>query len=115
MFKTRPKIETTESKLIEEIKNILFPPLQTETQLDESGETIKYQVDSSVDMNLDAVLIDLQEGYNDGPCHETLRKIVEKLIKVRKLLNVDYNFDKDAKYIIMSSGEKEKDIIAASD
>lgn len=88
---------------IEQIKNILFPPLKLNTTVNDSGEQIKYYNDYSIDSNLDALLSDLQDGYNDENVHKTLQDIIKRVEKVRKLLEIYVSIDNDAQYIIVET------------
>jgi hypothetical protein len=94
-FQKKPK---TEAELqLEKIKNLLFPPM-------EEGEMdgIKFLVDYSVDQNLEAALIDLEEDHNDEACRNTIRKVAKKLYDIRVLMDAYSNkLDKDFKYIIV--------------
>ena len=93
-FKKKP--ETPSDVLLEEIKKILFPPI--ETHIDKDGN--KYHIDYSIDTNIDSVLIDLGEGYNDEVSQETLRKINKRILEIRKLLNFQQPLEEDAKYVL---------------
>ena len=79
-----------------QIENILFPPSAHHT--DKDGR--KFLVDYSADMNLDAALVDLEDGYNDEACRNTIKKISERLYEIRKLLNV-YQEISNAEYLIV--------------
>jgi hypothetical protein len=97
MFKIfRKKPETPSDILLEQIKNILFPPI--ETHIDKEGN--KYHIDYSVDTNLDSVLIDLGEGYNDEVSQNTLKKINNRISEIRKLLDFQQQLEDDAKYVL---------------
>lgn len=86
-------------KRLNEIKHILFPPLETNTHVSSDGKLVKYHIDYCIDSALETVLYDLQEDYNDAKCHETLNSIIKRLLLVRKLLNVETYIDKEAEYI----------------
>ena len=110
MFKFfKPKPKTPAEEKIEHIIQMLFPPCKTEK--DSKGN--KFHVDYSADSNLDAALIDLQEGYNDPAAHKTILDVVKRLCKIRKMLEVYVELDKDAKYIIVENLEQDKEIIAS--
>lgn len=89
---------TASDKKLNEVKELLFPKTKVEHSV-ENGEQIKYMVDYSVDNNLYAVLIDLQEGVNDKTCHNTINRCIDVLLKVRKVLDAQMYLEKDAKYI----------------
>ncbi|MGZ4849774.1 MAG: hypothetical protein ACXV2C_00110, partial [Candidatus Bathyarchaeia archaeon] len=82
-FKTDPKSEA-ELK-IEELIQLLFPPLVVEER-----DGHKFHVDNSADANLEAALIDLEEGHNDRGAQNTIRKIADRLFEARKILDA-YN------------------------
>lgn len=81
MFKTK-KIER--DPVLQQVVDLLFPGI--ELTKDEEGE---YYVDRSVDSNLFAALIDLQEGSNDQVVHNTIRAVINKLQAARKLLEAE--------------------------
>jgi hypothetical protein len=97
------KMSTPAEKKIELIIAALFPKWELHSQPDEKGKMIKFHVDRAVDTNLDAVLVDLQEGHNDVACHETLNDVIKRLSRVRHLLQAYSDFDKDAQYIIVEN------------
>lgn len=90
--------KTAADKKLEEIKNILFPPTKVHEQV-EAGEKVRFMIDYSIDNNLYAVLIDLQEGHNDKAVQDTVNKCITALIKVRDILEAHMMLDKEAKYI----------------
>lgn len=102
-WKIKKKIETPADQKLEQIKNLLFPQLVTEEELGNDGSFIKFHVDYSVDSNLDAALIDLQEGNNDEVVQGTINEVVKKLIEVRRLLEAYAKMDPEAKYIIVEN------------
>jgi hypothetical protein len=109
----KKKVSTPAEEQIEKIKAILFPPLEIQQEMQADGTPIKFHVDYSADSNLDAALIDLQEGYNDPAAHKTILDVVKRLSKIRKMLEVYIELDKDAKYIIVENLEQDKEIIAS--
>ena len=113
-WKVEKKPLTTAEQKLEEIKEILFPPLELKEEMSEGGEVIKYHIDYSVDSNIDAALADLYDGHNDQIVQSTLNKAVARLNKARKLLEAYAQLDKDAKYIIVDNG-KDDDIEARED
>lgn len=90
--------QSASDKKLNEIKDLLFPTTKVEETV-ENGEKFKYMVDYSVDNNLYAVLIDLQEGVNDKTCHKTINNCINVLLKVRNILEAHMYLEKDAKYI----------------
>lgn len=113
-WKVERKPLTSAEEKLEEIKQLLFPPLELQEEVSPDGDIIKFHIDYSVDSNIDAALMDLQEGHNDPVVHSTLNKAVTRLNKVRKLLEAYAILDKDAKYIIVDDG-KDADIEARED
>lgn len=96
-FKTKKEQQKTDSDVVlEKIKSIMFPQINTHT--DKEGN--KYHIDYSVDINLDSVLTDLEEGYNDEASQNTIRKVSQRLYEIRKLLNIQQELDEDAKYVL---------------
>ena len=99
------KSKKNKDNRIEEITSILFPPLETKSYISNGGKEEKYSIDYSVDSNLDGALIDLIDGRNDEVVHKTISKAIEKLGKVRKILEAYQEIDYDSKYIIIDNGE----------
>lgn len=84
MFNMFKKREVTDSDhKLKQIVDLLFP--QFEKKISQSG--IKYAVDSSIDSNIDAVITDLQDGYLDNTCINTLEACAQRLAQVREILN----------------------------
>ena len=106
-WKIKRKIQTPAEIQLEQIKNLMFPQLTTEQELNNDGTIIKFHVDYSVDSNLDAVLIDLQEGHNDEVVQGTINEVVKKLIQVRRMLEAYAKMDPEAKYIIVENPKNE--------
>lgn len=102
-WKIKKKIETPAEQKLEQIKNLLYPQLVTEEELGNDGVIFKFHIDHSVDSNLDAALIDLQEGHNDEIVQGTINEVVKKLIEVRRLLEAYAKMDPEAKYIIVEN------------
>jgi len=98
MFKFFQKKPKTEAEVqLQHIKDLLFPPME---EGDMDG--IKYLVDYSVDQNLEAALVDLEEGHNDEACRTTIRKVAKKLYDIRVLMDAYTNkLDKNIKYVIV--------------
>lgn len=103
-FKVEKKINTPAEERLEQIKKILFPPNKLHEDVDpKTGETYKWQVDYSADMNLDAALIDLQEGHNDQAVHNTITGVIKSITEVREILDAHMELDKEAKYILVEN------------
>lgn len=95
-FRTKPK--TTSEQKLEDILNILFPPYEKQTL--NNGD--KILIDFSIDMNLEAALADLEDGHNDKTSQRTIKKCIERLISVRKILEAYGEIDNtDFKYIVV--------------
>ena len=109
-WKIARKAETPAEKKLEEIRSILFPPVEKQ----ELGG-VKFQVDYCVDSNLDAALVDLESGHNDKKTQETINNCIKQLSKVRKILGAYDLFDKDAKYILVETKNEIEEEIVASD
>lgn len=98
MFKFFQKPPKTDAeKKLEEISKLLFP----EPEEAESPDGDKFLVDYSVDMNLDAALVDLEEGHNDEVCRKTIKKVANRLYEVRQLLNAHYIDGKKFNYVVV--------------
>lgn len=90
--------KTSADVKLQQILDILFPPVEEQSSPD--GAT--YIVDYSADVNLEAALTDLDEGYNDETSRETIRKVANRLYEVRKVLNHFYDIeDKKATYYVV--------------
>ena len=113
----KKKINTPAEKKIEEIIKILFPPLDIDEKIEQDGSSIKFHIDYSVDSNLDAALMDLQDGNNDEIVHNTITKVIKRLNKVRRLLEANAKLDSEAKYIIVDDLDEEnrREIVASDD
>jgi len=105
---------TPSDERLEEIKTILFPPLILEEKMDKDGSVTKYHIDYSVDSNLDAALMDLQDGHNDPVSHKTINSVINRLMKARRLLEAYAQLDKDAKYILVEDMEDRNEEIQAT-
>jgi hypothetical protein len=93
--KSDPKSEAElKLKIIEEI---LFPQLITES----TSQGVFFQVDYSLDSNLESALSDLQDGNNDKAVQSIVNSAIKKLLEARKLLGVKQLLDKRAEYIIV--------------
>ena len=109
-FSVKKKVDTPAEKKLEEIRDLLFPKNESRETVDKTGEEVKYQVDYSADMNLDAALIDIQEGYVDEVVENTIRDVSNRLYKVREVLNAWQEIDHDSNYIIYESKKSDLDL-----
>jgi len=112
-WKIEKKPITPAEKQIEQIKTLLFPPLKLQEEMQKDGTIIKFHIDYSADSNLDAALMDLQEGYNDPAAHKTILDVIKRLNNLRKMLEAYAEFNKDAKYIMVENMEPDIDVTAA--
>ena len=69
---------------VQKAVDLLFPDIQLVKE--EEGE---YYVDRSVDSNLYAALVDLQEGVNDEVVQNTIKHVIKTLEEARKLLKAE--------------------------
>lgn len=105
-FWSKKKPKTLEGKELEQIAQILFPPLETRT--DKDGNI--YQIDKSVDTNLESTLYELQDGNNDKVAHDSIHSVIGRLIQVRKILDVYPELNKKTKYIIVDDDSSKSNI-----
>jgi hypothetical protein len=110
IFRRKPK--TTAEQKLDMITDMLFPKLE----LHRDREGNKFHIDHSVDTNLEAALMDLEEGHNDAASQKTIRSVTDRIIKVRKLLEAYQEIDSDARYFIAEDLEdKNVEEIQAAD
>jgi hypothetical protein len=98
----RKKIVVRPEKL-QRISDILFPPLESRG----SGKE-KYQIDYSVDTNLESALSDLRDGLNDTNVQNTIAKTIDALTEVRKILKAFPEIDLEAQYIFVYTPDMRK-------
>jgi hypothetical protein len=111
MWSFKKKPSTSAEVKLEQIKEILFPPLQLMEDVDpQTGTPYKWQVDSTIDMNLDAALIDLQSGHNDGIVHNTLQDSIARLTQIREILDVHMELSPEASYIMVQGTTQKLDV-----
>lgn len=96
------KKESADDRILKIIE-LLYPPLDLRI----TPEGKKYHVDYSIDSNLDAVLMDLQDGINDSNIHRTLRMCVDKLNEVRRILDAYAQLDPESEYLVVDDGSDE--------
>lgn len=97
-FKKAPPSTIAEQKL-EEIQNVLFPKLLVHKNEDGT----KVNIDLSVDSNLDYVLMELQDGYTGPDVQHVINYSIEKLNKVRKILDAYSEIDPEATHLIVET------------
>ena len=103
-FQPEPKV-IREAEL-DRIANLLYP---------EPEERIKDDmvilVDRSVDNNLHAALIDLEDGTNDEATRRTIRACVQRLFEVRDILEARHRVNETARYLLVDTpGSRSKDL-----
>jgi len=97
-FKQKVVRDTEAQKLVD----LLFPPI--ELMKEEEGE---FYIDRSVDSNLYAALVDLQDGSNDHVVHSTLKAVIAKLEQARNILYAQQEkLDTDARYLLVDIKEE---------
>lgn len=98
-LKVKKQLPKTSAELqLEKITAILFPtPI---TEVDKNGT--KFMIDYSADINLEAAINDLEEGFNDETSQKTIKNIANRLYEVRKMLEIEAALDADAKYVLVS-------------
>lgn len=82
-----------------EIQKLLFPPLELKT--DEQDRS--YHVDKSIDGNLYAILLELEEGVNDEITQNTLKSVLSSVTKIREILNIYNDMNPEAQYLIVEN------------
>jgi hypothetical protein len=97
------------SEELQRVTELLFPPLETVVK----EEDLVFQVDYSVDSNLQSALYDLEEGNNDKVVQNTIRKTIDQLIEVRKILRAYPELDERAKYVIVDTPDQNKKEVEA--
>ncbi len=105
----KPKTVVVRPEEMQRVADILFPQLKTVEE--ESGV---YQIDYSIDTNLDSALTDLKEGTNDMVVQNTIAKAIDALIEVRKILQAYPLLDERAKYVIIDTPDQNKKEIEAN-
>jgi hypothetical protein len=103
-FQPEPKV-IREAEL-DRIANLLYPEPE---EKDNDGMVIL--VDRSVDNNLHAALIDLEDGTNDEVTRRTIRACVQRLFEVREILEARHRVNEKARYLMVDTpGSRNKDL-----
>jgi len=105
-FFRKKKKNTAEEKL-DQISKLLFP--HYETQKDDQGRV--FVVDYSVDSNIFAALMDLQDGNNDPIVHDILDHCNKQLMEAREILDAYSILNKKAEYVIVDHHGSNKEIL----
>lgn len=94
----KPKTVIVRDEIAQKVCDILFPPL---VEKEEDGQT--FIVDYSVDDNLEAALLDLDQGSNDEVTRNTIKSVIIKLREARDLLQANYPLEKEARYLLVDT------------
>jgi len=94
----KPKPIIVREAELETLTDILFPEPE---EHDKDGITVV--VDRSIDANLQAALLDLEDGTNDKVTRETIKKCLDKLYEARALLEARYQITKKAHYLMVDT------------
>jgi hypothetical protein len=102
-FQPEPKV-IREAEL-ERIANLLYPEPEEKIK-----EGLVIVVDRSVDANLQAALLDLEDGTNDETTRRTIRACVQRLFEVRDILEARHGVNENARYLMVDTpGSLNKD------
>ena len=93
---------------LQKVNDILFPALETV----EMPNGV-YQIDYSVDSNLESALSDLKDGINDESVHTTIQKAIDALIRARAVLHSYPILDERSSYLIIDHPYEQKKEIEA--
>lgn len=93
----------TAVKQLEDIKQILFPAFETTTT--DEGQII--QIDYSADSNLEAALSDIEDGYSDETVQKTIKNVIDRVYKIRKLMNVWQEIKAETQGIVIAAQPSE--------
>jgi len=107
--KEAPVAPTIAEQQLEQICNILFPPLE----LKEITEG-KCHIDRSLDTNLDVVLIDIEEGFTGPSVSGAIKDAINRLNKVRHIIGHKTEVTEPADYLFvdyMKPSEIDEDLI----
>ena len=88
----------TNNDQLQQIERLLFPPLENHRTRD----GIDYCVDRSVDTNLHAALIDLEEGFVDEFVLKSIKDSVDIIEQIRKILNVHQQMVDDPSMLVVA-------------
>ena len=91
---------------LERIANLLYPEPEEKIKDD-----MVILVDRSVDNNLHAALIDLEDGTNDETTRRTIRACVQRLFEIREILEARHRVNERAHYLMVDTpGSRNKDL-----
>jgi len=103
----KKKKKLPENEQLRIVIDTLFPDYRTEMLSD--GTYIS--VDESIDENLHGALTDLEMDNNDKVTRETISNAIKKLMKLRKLLNIQQEINPESKAIIFHLSREEEEVI----
>ncbi len=91
---------------LERIADLLYPEPEEKIK-----DGLVIVVDRSIDSNLQAALLDLEDGTNDEVTRRTIRACVHKLFEVRDILEARYRINEKASYLMVDSpGSRDRDV-----
>jgi hypothetical protein len=102
MNRLQPKPIVVREAELERLTEVLFPEPE---EIDKGGLTMI--VDRSVDANLQAALLDLEDGTNDKVTRDTIKKCLDKLYEARELLEARYQITKKAHYLVVDAPDSQ--------
>jgi hypothetical protein len=101
--KKAEEVESPADTRLREIADIMFPPLEKRSYVDDDGRERTYYVDSSLDLCLDGVIADIEAGYCDDTALESLKSTAYKIYEVRKLLDANSTIPSDADAVVVNN------------
>jgi hypothetical protein len=93
-----PKPKVLRDDVSQRVMDLLFPEL---VEKEHDGQI--FLTDYSIDSNLYAVLLDLEDGTNDEVTRETIRKCYERLQSARALLQADHIIKRESGYLMVDT------------
>jgi hypothetical protein len=101
----RPVPKVIREGELERIANLLYPEPEEKIK---DGMVIV--VDRSVDANLNAALLDLEDDTNDETTRRTIRACLQRLTEVREILEARHRVNERARFLIVDTpGSRSKD------
>jgi hypothetical protein len=98
--KKKLKIKTSADNKLDQINDLLFPPLE-EMKMEDG--TI-YYIDYTIDQNLESVLTDIENGHVDKASIHTLQNALNRISKIRTILETYPQLKKANSYTIVDDG-----------
>lgn len=106
MERLAPKPKVLRDDALERVAELLFPALE---EKDKDGITMV--IDYSVDSNLQAALLDLEDGTNDHVVRDTIRKCIARIQEVRAVLEADHRLIEKARYLMVDVPQNKSESI----